>query len=185
MNPKLLIVDDDEDIRTQMKWALSKEYEVLLAEDRAGAVSVFTASRPAVVGTGTQTVASGAITGGAGTRYLHFMHEDSAGNQSTVASSSSFSVTGYATKIDLTIAAAASLTSIRWAVFGASTLAASATIIASGSAESFDGSGNISLDITGAGVSVGAARYVVLTQSDGDPAQSPVPYGWHGPAVAS
>ena len=49
MNPKLLIVDDDEDIRTQMKWALSKEYEILLAEDRAGAVSAFTASRPAVV----------------------------------------------------------------------------------------------------------------------------------------
>ncbi len=35
MNPKLLIVDDDEEIRTQMKWALAKDYEVLLAEDRA------------------------------------------------------------------------------------------------------------------------------------------------------
>lgn len=158
--------------------------QVKAGNDHTGTAALRAVSQ-AVVGTGTQSVASGAITGGAGTRYLHFMHEDSAGNQSTVASSSSFSVTGYATKIDLTIAAAASLTSIRWAVFGASTLAASATIIASGSAESFDGSGNISLDITGTGVSVGAARYVVLTQSDGDPAQSPVPYGWHGPAVAS
>ena len=26
--PKLLIVDDDEDIRVQMKWALADDYEV-------------------------------------------------------------------------------------------------------------------------------------------------------------
>src|SRR5947207_11238810 len=38
MNPKLLIVDDDEAIRTQMKWALSQDYEVYFAEDRRGAV---------------------------------------------------------------------------------------------------------------------------------------------------
>ena len=49
MNPKLLIVDDDEEIRTQMKWALAKEYEVLLAEDRASAVENFRAEQPAVV----------------------------------------------------------------------------------------------------------------------------------------
>ena len=39
MNPKLLIVDDDEEIRTQMKWALASDYEVMLAEDRAGTVA--------------------------------------------------------------------------------------------------------------------------------------------------
>ena len=44
----LLIVEDDEDIRTQMKWALAQDYEVRIAEDRAGAVAAFTASRPAV-----------------------------------------------------------------------------------------------------------------------------------------
>lgn len=48
MKPKLLIVDDDEEIRTQMKWALSKDYEVLLAEDRAGALEAFQTGRPAV-----------------------------------------------------------------------------------------------------------------------------------------
>ena len=48
MNPKLLIVDDDEEIRTQMKWALSRDYEVLFAEDRQGALETFNASRPAV-----------------------------------------------------------------------------------------------------------------------------------------
>ena len=49
MNPKLLIVDDDEEIRTQMKWALGKEYEILLANDRASAVETFRTARPSVV----------------------------------------------------------------------------------------------------------------------------------------
>ncbi len=30
----LLIVEDDEDMRTQMKWALSEDYEVFPAGDR-------------------------------------------------------------------------------------------------------------------------------------------------------
>ena len=46
--PKLLIVDDDEDIRTQMKWALADDYEVVMAGDRPAAVAAFTAERPAV-----------------------------------------------------------------------------------------------------------------------------------------
>ena len=46
--PTLLIVEDDEDIRTQMKWALASDYEVAMAEDRAGAVAAFTANRPSV-----------------------------------------------------------------------------------------------------------------------------------------
>jgi two-component system, NtrC family, response regulator len=49
MNPKLLIVDDDEEIRTQMKWALAKDYEILQAENRAGAVETFRSEPPAVV----------------------------------------------------------------------------------------------------------------------------------------
>jgi two-component system NtrC family response regulator len=49
MNPKLLIVDDDEEIRTQMKWALANDYKILVAEDRAAAVGIFQAELPAVV----------------------------------------------------------------------------------------------------------------------------------------
>ena len=47
MNPKLLIVDDDEEIRTQMKWALAKDYDVQMAGDRASALELFAAQRPA------------------------------------------------------------------------------------------------------------------------------------------
>jgi two-component system NtrC family response regulator len=49
MNPKLLIVDDDEEIRTQMKWALAKDYEIFLAGDRHSAVEIFHSARPSVV----------------------------------------------------------------------------------------------------------------------------------------
>jgi two-component system, NtrC family, response regulator len=49
MNPKLLIIDDDEEIRTQMKWALTQEYEIFLAEDRASALQTFQEHRPTVL----------------------------------------------------------------------------------------------------------------------------------------
>ncbi|PYK13561.1 MAG: PEP-CTERM-box response regulator transcription factor [Verrucomicrobia bacterium] len=48
MKPKLLIVDDDEAIRTQMKWALDEDYEVHFAEDRKAAVEIFEAHSPGV-----------------------------------------------------------------------------------------------------------------------------------------
>jgi two-component system NtrC family response regulator len=46
---KLLIIEDDEDLRTQMKWALAQEHEILLAEDRLSAMAVMMKERPAVV----------------------------------------------------------------------------------------------------------------------------------------
>jgi len=46
---KLLIVDDQEDIRTQMKWALVEDYEVLLAEDRPAALAQLAEGQPSVV----------------------------------------------------------------------------------------------------------------------------------------
>jgi two-component system, NtrC family, response regulator len=48
MKPKLLIVDDDEEIRTQMKWALTADYEVIMAGDRPEAIEAFTAAHPPV-----------------------------------------------------------------------------------------------------------------------------------------
>ena len=48
MKPRLLIVDDDEGIRTQTKWALSQDYDVCLAEDRRGAIEAFEANSPAM-----------------------------------------------------------------------------------------------------------------------------------------
>jgi two-component system NtrC family response regulator len=48
MRHKLLIVDDDEAIRTQMKWALSQDHDVCFAEDRKGALEAFEANSPAV-----------------------------------------------------------------------------------------------------------------------------------------
>ncbi len=49
MKPILLIVDDDEEIRTQLRWAMAADYDVVQAGDRASAVKLFQAQRPAVV----------------------------------------------------------------------------------------------------------------------------------------
>ena len=49
MNPKILIVDDDEEISTQMKWGLAKSYEIFLAQDRPSAIEAFQAQRPLLV----------------------------------------------------------------------------------------------------------------------------------------
>ncbi|MFL6414203.1 MAG: response regulator, partial [Bryobacteraceae bacterium] len=48
MKSTLLIVDDDEEIRTQMKWALTADHEVFFAEDRTSAIQAYRAHRPAV-----------------------------------------------------------------------------------------------------------------------------------------
>ncbi|MBT6381185.1 MAG: PEP-CTERM-box response regulator transcription factor [Opitutales bacterium] len=49
MNPTLLIVDDDEEIRTQMKWGLAEEYEIVQAFDRPSAIERFRVHQPLVV----------------------------------------------------------------------------------------------------------------------------------------
>ncbi len=47
--PVILIVDDDDEVRTQMKWALAQQYNVLLAEDRKSAIDNLKHHRPCVV----------------------------------------------------------------------------------------------------------------------------------------
>jgi two-component system, NtrC family, response regulator len=47
--PRLLIVDDDEDLRTQMKWALAQDYDVSLAEDRVSAIDAVRTGKMPVV----------------------------------------------------------------------------------------------------------------------------------------
>ncbi len=46
MKPQLLIVDDDAEIRTQMKWALSDDFTLSLAESRDTALAAATAHPP-------------------------------------------------------------------------------------------------------------------------------------------
>ena len=49
MNPKLLLVDDDQDICSQMKWALAGDYELQLAHDGGGAVEALKQNHPLVI----------------------------------------------------------------------------------------------------------------------------------------
>jgi len=46
---KLLIVDDDQDIRQQLRWGLGNEFQVLLASDGREALAAFKRERPRVV----------------------------------------------------------------------------------------------------------------------------------------
>jgi len=46
--PRLLIVEDDEDIRAQMQWALAQDYDVSTAGDRREALAAFASSQPVV-----------------------------------------------------------------------------------------------------------------------------------------
>ncbi len=48
MKTPILIVDDDEAIRTQMKWALGQDYDVLFAGDRPEALEAFKSGHPTV-----------------------------------------------------------------------------------------------------------------------------------------
>ena len=48
MKPRLLIVEDDDNLRTQMRWAFCEDYEVLLAGDRPGALEIVRTDRPFV-----------------------------------------------------------------------------------------------------------------------------------------
>ena len=46
---RILIIEDDEDVRTQMEWALNADYDVYSAEDRRTALEVLQREKPAVV----------------------------------------------------------------------------------------------------------------------------------------
>ncbi len=46
---QILVVEDDPDIQTQMKWGLSKEYSVLQASDRESALKLFNKHSPKVM----------------------------------------------------------------------------------------------------------------------------------------
>ena len=46
---KLLIIEDDEDLRKQMKWGLSRDFEVFTAEDRPRGLEIFNEENPPIV----------------------------------------------------------------------------------------------------------------------------------------
>ena len=46
---RVLIVDDNEEVRKQLKWGLGKEYNILLAKDGKEALSLFKKHYPKVI----------------------------------------------------------------------------------------------------------------------------------------
>jgi hypothetical protein len=158
--------------------------QIKAGQDHTGAAALRVVSQ-SVTATGVQTIASGAITGGAGTRWLHYLHTDSAGNDSNRLSSASFEVTAQATSLVVTVPDAAGLTGYSAAVLSTSTPTTGSTVIKTATGLSFNGSGVTTIDITGLGVAIGARRWVTLTNSNGTTTQSPAPVAASGPVIAS
>ena len=158
--------------------------QIKAGQDHTGAAALRVVSQ-SVTATGVQTIASGAITGGAGTRWLHYLHTDAASNDSNRISSASFEVTAQATSLVVTVPDAAGLTGYSAAVLSTSTPTTGSTVIRTATGLTFNGSGQVTIDITGLGIPIGARRWVTLTNSNGDPAQTPAPKQASGPVTAS
>lgn len=160
------------------------QLQVRNGQDHTGAAALRVRSQ-AVTSTGAQSIPSGAISGGAGTRYWHFMHEDAAGNRSAVVSSAGFSVTASATQLVVTVPDAAGLSGFNAVVLSAAAPGAGVTVIATPTGITFNGSGQATISIAGLGVPVTAYRWVSVTNATGDPLQSPAPVQAQGPVQAS
>ncbi len=90
-----------------------------------------------------------------------------------------------ATQLVVTVPDAAGLSGFSGVVLSAAAPGSGVTVIATPTAISFNGSGQATLSIAGLGVPVGARRWVSVTNSTGDPAQSPAPVQAQGPVTAS
>jgi hypothetical protein len=158
--------------------------QIKAGQDHTGAAALRAVSQ-SVTATGTQTVASGSITGGAGTRYLHYLHTDAASNDSNRVTSASFEVTAAATSLVVTVPDAAGQSGFAAAVLSTAAPTTGSTVIRTATSLTFNGSGQTTIDITGLGIAVGAYRWVTLTNSNGTPSQSPAPVAASGPVIAS
>lgn len=90
-----------------------------------------------------------------------------------------------ATSLVVTVPDAAGLSGYSAAVLSTSTPTTGSTVIKTATGLTFNGSGVTTIDITGLGVALGARRWVTLTNSTGDPAQTPAPKQASGPVAAS
>lgn len=90
-----------------------------------------------------------------------------------------------ATQLVLSVPDAAGLSGFNGFVLSAAAPGAGVTVIATPTGITFNGSGQATINVTGLGIPVGARRWVSVTNSTGDPAQSPAPVQAQGPVTAS
>jgi hypothetical protein len=90
-----------------------------------------------------------------------------------------------ATQIVVTVPDAAGVTGVAGFVLSAAAPGAGATILRNYTGLSFNGSGQVTLDISGLGVAQNVYRYFHISNSNGTPGQSPAPFCASGPALTS
>lgn len=90
-----------------------------------------------------------------------------------------------ATSLVVTVPDAAGQSGFSAAVLSTPTPTTGSTVIKTATSLTFNGSGQVTIDITGLGIAVGAYRWVTLTNSNGTTTQSPAPVAASGPVIAS
>lgn len=80
---------------------------------------------------------------------------------------------------------AASLSGLKWALFAETSPAMFSAPVSKGTAETTDGSGVLSLDISTSDIDAGATAWLVVTNSDGTTTQSPSGRTYSGPVVVA
>jgi hypothetical protein len=163
--------------------------QIKAGQNNAGTAAAWSGN-VAVSSTGAKTLSATGLPAST-TCYAHLVHADAAGNDSNRVSSSSFTTAAPTRTITLTLTAAdgttprANLTGLKWAVWDVATPdLITAAPAAKGAAETTDASGVLVITYTSS-LSVGGTAYLVVTDSNGDPAQSPAPKAFAGPVVVS
>jgi hypothetical protein len=90
-----------------------------------------------------------------------------------------------ATQLVLSVPDAAGLSGFNGIVLSAAAPGSGVTIIATPTSITFNGSGQATISIVGLSVPIGQRRWVSVSNSTGDPAQSPAPVQAQGPVTAS
>lgn len=160
--------------------------QVRAGQDATGAAASY-ASSQTITSAGSKTFGATGLSSGTN-YYAHFQHRDVAGNDSVV-STSAGGATSSPPKVTLTLTTngttpAATLTGLKWAFFDQNVPNNFGAPVAKGTLATTDGSGVLTINITGTGLTAGQVGWLIVTDSDGTTTQSPMK-GYSGPAVVS
>jgi hypothetical protein len=161
--------------------------QVRAGQDAAGAAATYSSSQ-VITTTGAKSFSATGLTSGT-TYYAHFQHRDALSNDSGV-SSSAGGATSSPPIVSFTLTTdganpAASLTGLKWAFFDQVSPGSFLAPTAKGTTESTDGSGVLSINVTGTALTSGQIGWLVVTDSDGTTTQSPAAKAFSGPVAVA
>ena len=158
--------------------------QIRAGQNGAGAAAPYATSQ-SISSTGAKTFNATGLT--ASTSYKwYFTHRDASNNDSSVVSSSSFSTSASGRTATITLTSdgttpRANLTALKWAWFDQVTPNLFAAPTDQGNAETTDASGVLVLSLPNSALAFGGVGFLIITDSDGTPSQSPAAKAFAGP----